>query len=307
MAIHDTLLGDLALFDRVVTAGSISAAASSLGLAKSSVSTRIAALEAALGVRLLVRARSGTRPTPAGERLLVAGYRLRAEADGVLAAARGEEGALAGLLRIACPVGMADAVLVPLLACFLAEHSELRLDVAATDRIIDPREEGIDVAFRFGWLRGAELGLVARRIGSFEGVLCATPAYLDAAGGPPNRAEDLSRRAWIGYAGFGGERQTLTLTDEGGKRHQIALTCRVRTSSAIQVRDWVLAGLGVTRLPLMLVQDHLATGALVRVLPRCRFEGPSLFAVYPRDRLRPTRVRALLAHIQAQRGGREAG
>lgn len=304
MAIHDTLLGDLALFDRVVAAGGISAAASTLGLAKSSVSTRIAALETALGVRLLIRARGGTRPTPAGERLLDAGQRLRAEADTVVAAARGEEGALDGMLRVSCPVGMADSVLVPLLASFLAAHPKLRLDVAATDRIVDPRAEGIDVAFRLGWLRGAELGLVARRIGSFEGVLCAAPAYLDAAGGAPGRADDLGRYAWIGYAGFGGERQTLTLTDDAGQRHQIALTCRVRTSSAIQVRDWVLAGLGVTRLPMMLVQEHLATGALVRVLPRCRFEGPSLFAVYPRDRLRPARVRALLAHVQAQRGGR---
>ncbi len=307
MNIHDTLLGDIALFDRVVAVGGISAAASALGLAKSSVSTRITALEAALGIRLLVRARSGTRPTPAGERLLEAGHRLRAEAEATLAAALGNEGVLAGTLRISCPVGMADAVLVPLLAAFLAAHPDLRLDVAATDRIVDPRAEGIDVAFRFGWLRGAELGLVARRIGSFEGVLCATPGHLAAAGGSPRRAEDLGRHAWIGYAGFGGERQTLALTDEGGKRHQIALTCRVRTSSAIQVLDWVLAGLGVTRLPLMLVQDHLAAGTLVRVLPRCRFDGPSLFAVYPRDRLRPARVRALLALIQAERGAQVAG
>lgn len=307
MAIRDTLLGDLALLDRVVSAGGISAAAAALGAAKSSVSTRISALEAALGVRLLVRARSGTRPTPAGERLLAASHRLRAEADAVLAAARGDEDMLTGLVRVSCPVGMADAVLVPVLASFLAAHPQLRLDVAATDRIVDPRAEGIDVAFRFGWLRGAELGLVARRIGSFEGVLCAAPGHLAAAGGAPRRAEDLGRHAWIGYAGFGGERQVLALADEAGRRHQISLSCRVRTSSALQVRDWVLAGLGITRLPLMLVQDHLAKGALVRVLPQCRFEGPSLFAVYPRDRLRPARVRALLAHIQAQRGARMAG
>ncbi|MDU7523880.1 MAG: LysR family transcriptional regulator, partial [Roseomonas mucosa] len=61
MAIRDTLLGDLALLDRVVSAGGISAAAAALGAAKSSVSTRISALEAELGVRLLVRSRSGAR------------------------------------------------------------------------------------------------------------------------------------------------------------------------------------------------------------------------------------------------------
>lgn len=307
MTIRSTLLGDLAMLDRVVTAGGISAAAAALGAAKSSVSTRLTALEAEVGVRLLIRSRSGACLTPAGERLLEAGRRLNAEAEAALAAARGSEHALGGTLRVSCPVGMADTVLVPLLAAFLAVYPGLRLDVAATDRIVDPRQEGIDVAFRFGWLRGAELGLVARRIGAFEGVLCAAPAYLATAGGAPRSPAELSRHAWIGYAGFGGERQTLALWDEAGRRHEVSLNCRVRTSSAFQVRDWVLAGLGVTRLPLMLVDQHLAAGTLQRVLPRCRFEGPSLYAVYPRDRLRPARVRALLAHLQAQRGARSAG
>lgn len=302
MAIRNTLLGDLAILDRVVTAGGISAAAAALGVAKSSVSARITALEAQLGVRLLIRSRSGVRPAPAGERLLKVGRRLQAEAEAALATARGGEDALAGTLRVSCPVGMADMVLVPLLATFLAAHPALRLDVAATDRIVDPRQEGIDVAFRFGWLRGAELGLVARRIGAFEGVLCATPSYLAEAGGAPRSPAELGGHAWIGYVGFGGERQILALWDETGRRHEIALTCRVRTSSAFQVRDWVLAGLGVTRLPMLLVDEHLAAGTLQRVLPGCRFEGPSLYAVYGRDRLRPARVRALLAHLHAQRG-----
>ncbi|MGK7865623.1 LysR substrate-binding domain-containing protein, partial [Falsiroseomonas sp. E2-1-a4] len=206
MTIRDTLLGDLALLERVVAAGGISAAAAALGTAKSSVSAQIAALEAEVGLRLLVRSSRGTRPTPAGERLLEAGRRLRDEAQAALAAARGDEGALAGTLRVSCPVGIADAVLVPLLASFLGEHPALRLDIAATDRIVDPRQEWIDVAFRFGWLRGAELGLVARRIGTFEGVLCASPTHLAAAGVPLRNVEDLGRHAWIGYAGFGGER-----------------------------------------------------------------------------------------------------
>ncbi len=212
---------------------------------------------------------------------------------------RAGEGAVHGHLRVACPVGIADAVLVPLLAGFLLHHPAVRLEVSATDSILDPREEGVDLAFRFGWLRGAELGLVARRIGTFEGVLCAAPGYLAAAGGPPASAADLARHAWIGFAGFGSARQTLALRDAAGRRHDVPLDCRVRTSSAMQVRDWALAGVGVTRLPLMLVQDHLRAGVLVRVLPDHRFEGPSLFAVYPRDRLRPARVRALVAYLQA--------
>lgn len=307
MIIRKTLLGDLVILDRVVATGGISAAAADLGAAKSSVSARLSALEADVGVRLLIRSRDGARPTPAGARLLEAGRRLQAEAEAALADARGDEDALTGTLRVSCPVGIVDDVLVPQLATFLVGHPALRLDVAATDRIVDPRQEGIDVAFRFGWLRGAELGLVARRIGTFEDVLCAAPSYLAAAGGAPQSPAELGSHGGIGYAGFGGERQMLVLWDEAGRRHEIALTCRVRTSSALQVRAWAIAGLGVTRLPRMLIADALSQGQLVRVLPTCRLEGPSLFAVYPRDRLRPVRVRALLAHLQAKRGGQLAG
>lgn len=306
---RDGLLGDLALLERVVMTGGISTAAAQLGVAKSSVSVRISALEAQVGARLLSRSSRGARITPAGERLLEAGRRLRSDAEAAIAAVRAGMGALAGVLRVSCPIGMTDTVLVPLLAAFLAKYPALRLDIVATDRIVDPRQEGVDVTFRFGWLRGAELGLVARRIGAYEGILCAAPAYLDSAGGAPQSASELGRHAWIGYAGFGGERQVLTLRDESGTRREISLECRIRTSSALQVRDWVLAGLGVTRLPRMLVEHHLAAGELVRVLPTCWFEGPSLFAVYPRDRLRPARVRALLgfilSHLQPIREGRE--
>ena len=300
---HDRLLGDLTLLARVATAGGITAAAAQAGVAKSSVSVRIAGLEALVGAQLLTRSRRGVRPTPAGERLLEAGRRLVGEAEAALAEVRAGEDAVAGTLRLSCPAGIADAVLVPLLADLLARHPALRLDLMATDRIIDPRQEGVDVAFRLGWLHGAESGLVARRLGGLEGVLCASPGYLASAGGPPGSAAELAGHAWIGYSGFGGARQSMVLRDSNGRRHEVTLECRVRTTAALQMKTWALAGLGVTRLPRLVVQTELGAGQLVRVLPDHSFEGPSLFALYPRDRYRPARVRALLSlfKLQAER------
>jgi DNA-binding transcriptional LysR family regulator len=292
------LLGDLAIFTRVVTARSVSAAALQLGAAKSSVSSRIAALERLVGARLLIRSRHGVKPTPAGERLTAAGQSLIADAETLLAEIRAGEDRITGTLRVTCAVGVADTLLVPMLASFLAQHPALSVDVVATDLILDPRREGIDVSFRFGWLRRPEHGFVARRIGTYEGALVASPAYLAAAGGAPESPAALALHAWIGSPAFGGMRQPLTLWDASGRRHDTMMTCRIRTTAPTQQREWVLSGLGITRLPHFLVAADLATGALVRVLPDHRYEGPSLFAVYPREHARSARVRALLTHIQ---------
>ncbi|HYF08714.1 MAG TPA: LysR family transcriptional regulator [Acetobacteraceae bacterium] len=298
------LLGDLAVFVRVVTAGSVTAAAVQLGAAKSSVSARLAALEHAVGARLLTRSRQGVRPTPAGERLAAAGAALIADTEALLADIRAGEGRISGTLRVTCAVGVADALLVPMLAGFLAEHPALSIDVVATDLIMDPRREGIDVAFRFGWLRRPEHGFVARRIGTYEGALVASPAYLRATGGVPDSPLALAGLHWIGSPAFGGMRQSLTLWDAAGRRHEVTMTCRIRTTAPTQQREWALAGLGVTRLPRFLVAEDLAAGRLTHVLPDHRYEGPSLFAVYPRENARAARVRALLAHVQAASAGR---
>jgi len=74
----------------------------------------------------------------------------------------------------------------------------------------------------------------------------------------------------------------------------------VRTTSALQTKAWALAGLGVTRLPRLVVEPEFASGQLVRVLADHSFDGPSIFALYPRDRYRPARVRALLSLLRPQ-------
>lgn len=292
------LLGDLAVFARVVTAGSVSAAAAQLGASKSTVSARIAALEEQVGARLLIRSRQGVRPTTAGERLVAAARGLMVEVETMLADIRAGEGSIAGTLRITCTVGVADAVLVPLLAGFMARHPALSLDVVATDLILDQRREGVEVAFRFGWLRRPEQGFIARRIATYEGALCASPAYLASAGGAPETPAALARHAWIGSPAFGGMRQPLVLRDGAGQRHDVTMTCRVRTTAPTQQREWALAGLGITRLPQFLVAGDLEAGRLVRILPAYRYDGPSLYAVYAREHARSARVRALLTHIQ---------
>jgi hypothetical protein len=94
-------------------------------------------------------------------------------------------------------------------------------------------------------------------------------------------------------------RQPLALQDATGRRHDLVMACRVRTTAPTQQREWALAGLGVTRLPRFLVAEDLAAGRLAEVRPDHRYEGPSLFAVYAREAAGSVRVKALLAHLRA--------
>lgn len=200
----------LELFAQVVDAGSISAAADHLGVAKSSVSTQIKSLEGELGIRLLSRSKSGVRATEPGLRMYEHAKRLLAHMDSAVEDVRAGESSPSGTLRISMPAGIADALLIPALGRFLQRYPKIRLDVQATDDLVELRQSGVDVALRFGWVRDGDF--VAKKICQFRELLCASPAYL--ASQPTVAAPaDLSRHRWIGFTGFGGVHQTIVMRD----------------------------------------------------------------------------------------------
>lgn len=289
----------LETFLKVVEAGSITAAAEQIGIAKSAVSTRIADLEAAVGVRLLTRSKKGVAPTAAGERMRAHGQELLSGVERALQDVRRDEGKLSGSLRISVPAGIADEILVPVVSAFMLQHPRIRVDVLATDSLVDLRQAGIDVALRFGWIESGDF--VARKLAQFGESLVASPKYLQDQ--PPIASpSDLARHAWIGYAGFGGTTQTLKLREAGGRQQQVAIECRLRTSNAPSQKAWCLAGLGITRLPDFLVHRELAQGTLISLLPAFQLDGPSLYVVYLSDRYRTSAAKALVQFLESQLG-----
>lgn len=285
----------LDLFSQVVEAGSITAAAARLGLSKSSVSTRITALEAALGVRLLSRSKTGVRLTEPGRRMSAHATHLLMQADAALEDVRAEESSPTGVLRISMPAGIADPILIPVLGRFLQRYPKIRLDIQATDSLLEMRQAGIDVALRFGWVRDGDF--VARKICQFREVICASPQYLSA-----NAAvvlpRDLALHSWVGFTGFGGVQQTIELRDRFRRRHRVTVECRVRTSNAPSQKFWALAGAGLTRLPHFVVEDDLRTGRLISVLDRYELDGPSLYAIHLTDRYKTAALKALLGFLE---------
>jgi DNA-binding transcriptional LysR family regulator len=285
----------LHLFAQVVEAGTITAAASQLGVSKSSVSARISALEAALGVRLLARSKVGVQPTGAGARMLAHATDLFSQLDTALQDVRKDKSSPEGVLRISMPAGIADPMLVPLLARFLQRHPNIRLEVQATDSLLEMRQSGIDVALRFGWVKDGDF--IARKVCQYREVICASPRYLSA-NSAINTPQDLSNHSWIGFTGFGGAQQCIEMRDGSRRRHRVTVRCRVRTCNAPSQKYWALEGAGLTRLPQFAVAEELRTGRLESVLDRYTLDGPSLYVIHLADRYKTAMVKALLAFLE---------
>jgi len=292
---RSAMVQGLDLFAQVVEAGSITAAASQLGVSKSSVSTRVAALEAALGVRLLARSKSGVQPTEPGARMLSHASHLFGELDAALEDVRKDKASPAGTLRISMPAGIADLMLVPLIARFLQRCPDVRLEVQATDSVVELRQSAIDVAFRFGWIKDGDF--IAKKVCQYREVICASPGYL-AAHPAIVTPRDLAAHAWIGFTGFGGAQQTLEMRDSRRRRCRVTVHCRVRTGNAPSQKFWALAGAGVTHLPHFAVAEELRAGRLAAVLQEYELDGPSLYVVYLADRYKTAALKALLAFVE---------
>lgn len=280
----------LMVLAEVADAGGIAPAARRLGVVPSAVSHHLAALERATGVKLLRRLGRGVELTAVGQELAVRGRAIAREAEAAAMTAREAEEPR-GHLRIGMPAGIADTLIIPLLAAFLEAYPGITLQAVAADRRADLAAEGLDAALRIGLVEDGPF--VARRLHVAEDIFVAAPALL--ARLPQIQAPaDLRGLPFVGFEAFG--RQQSLLVEEGGTgtRTEVELTCRVTTTSGIATRHWAIAGAGLAWLPDFAVREELDSGRLVRVLPRHSAGRPALHLLYMPERHRPANVRRLI-------------
>ncbi|HLZ85332.1 MAG TPA: LysR family transcriptional regulator [Caulobacteraceae bacterium] len=285
-----SLFDDMTTFVRAVEAGSFSGAAQKLGVAKSMVSRRIAALEARLGASLFHRTTRRLRLTEIG---LAYADRARqiladvAEADEIAGCL---QSALRGRLSVAAPMSFGLRHLSGAIAAFLTLHPELEIELDLNDRNVDLVSEGHDLAMRIGDL--SDSSLIARRLASCRQVVCASPAYLAARGAPLTPA-DLAAHDGLIYSNrtaaeiwrfrVGGEWRTAS----PGAR-------RLGANNGESLLDAAIAGLGLTILPTFIVGDAVAKGDLSVILADYPLPSRSLYAVWPPNRQLSAKVRAFV-------------
>lgn len=283
---------ELATFVAVVTGGSMSRAARELGVPRPTVSRRLQRLESRLGVRLLRRTTRAMTLTDAGEVFYARARAALAAVGDAVASVQRRDLVPRGLLRVSVPPLGGGGIGAPV-ARFLAANPEVRLELFAATRLVDLVADGFDVALRA--TSALPPGLVARNIARTRVVAVASPSYL-ARAGTPRRATDLtSHRCLSGFAR--GEHPSVEwpLVRGGAVRIEPVLA----TNDVSVLRDSALGGVGIALLPLLMVHDDLASGALVPVLPRVLGDETQVALVYPDRELVSPAARAFIDLVAA--------
>ena len=290
-------LQEMAVFSRVVAAGSLSAAARELGFSPALVSRRLAALETRLGVRLINRTTRSLHLTDEGASYFDTCARVLAEieeADAAVAAGSVEP---QGPLKVAMPASFGHQHLTPLIPEFAARYPKIQLALSLSDRNVNLIEEGFDLAIRIADLEDSSLA--ARRLAPNRRVVCASPAYL-ARHGTPRTPEDLVNHNCLTTTGFA---MSWEYKDSQGKPGSVRVTGRYACDNWEVLREWALAGLGVALKSTWDVHRHLEDGSLVPVCPGYTFHSDvAIYAVYPHRRFLPAKTRVFIEFLAASYG-----
>lgn len=288
-------LDNLRLFVTIVEKGGLSAAGRELGLSPATVSERLGVIEKYYGASLLTRSTRSFRLTEEGQQLLQGARRLLADADDLHSAIRLGSQQMSGPIRLTAPIDLGQSRIVPLLDRFLDEHPQVSIDLHLSDSFIDLVAQGFDFAVRYGAL--ADSSLKARRIGDNRHVVCAAPAYLEKHG-VPRHPDELAQHDCI-LMRFGGNLKHRWSFLIDGERRSVAVQGRRIANNGELARRWCLQGGGVVQKSVWDVQDDLAAGRLIELLPEFSAGSNALQVVYPSSNAQPRRVRALIELIVA--------
>jgi LysR family transcriptional regulator, regulator for bpeEF and oprC len=286
-------------FALVAELGSFSKAAEALNLPNASVSTRVAQLEAHLQVKLLARTTRRLALTDDGAAYLERAQRLLHDLDELEAQVAGDVAAPKGRLRIDVPAAAGRHVLAPALPDFFARYPGITLDIGSSDRPVDLITEGVDCVIRGGAVHDEQL--VARTLGAFEVVTCASPAYLKAHG-TPRRPVDLQNGQHQAVNFFSSKTGRVFAFDfeKAGDKTEILLPHIASANDADTQMALCLQGLGLMQYPrTKVLQQALNNGTLVQVLKGWSAGSMSLFVLYPRNRHLSARVRVFVDWVVA--------
>lgn len=280
-------LNALRIFVAVVEWGSFSLAANRLGLPKWSVSRSVSALEAAMGVPLLHRTTRSVTISPAGVALHARVAPLLTSIDLATKAWPEELGEPAGEVHVSAPNHLQSAFFGDVLAQFTARYPAVSVNIHLTGVVPKLSLEGFDVALWLGPTKMKNSSLVARRGWQVLGQFFASPAYLERHGVPSTLA-DLADHECISFRGFS---SMLVETPEGTMPFRPQ--GHIRCDDLFLAREVVRSGISVGLLPHYLVHKDIASGHLVRVLPRCATFDAYVYVIRPSTREVPRCVKVL--------------
>lgn len=283
-------LKQIETFVSVASRGSLSAAAAAEGVAPGVVSRRLDALEARLGVKLLLRTTRRVTLTFEGSAYLEDCQRILRELGDAEASVSLGGVKARGHLRLSAPAGFGRRHVAPLVMQFLDANPEVTVNLDLSDRLVDLVNEGIDCAVRVGEL--TDSSLVSIRLAENPRVVVASPAYLDKHG-TPRALADLANHNCLSLG-----QQRGWLFRDGGEIVSIKVSGQLECNDGAVLHEWALAGRGLAWRSMWEVGEDLQRGSLVPVLDEFAAPPTGIYAVFPQRKYLPLRVRLLVDHLR---------
>jgi len=322
-----TSTDELLVFVTVIDAGSITAAAEKLDQTVSGVSRALTRLEKQLDVALLLRTTRRLQLTEEGELFLERARAILAAMEDAEEAVSRHREQPSGRLRVDAATPFMLHCIVPHMAAFAARYPDIQLELTSDERIVDLREQRVDIAIRIGAPQDSTLH--ARALGTSRRCVVASPAYL-AARGTPRTLAQLREHRLIGFTApahlnrwplrlDGGAAPAMataagspalapapsqaSLLDEAetgteAAPEDFAIHPALAASNGETLRQLALAGAGVACLPDFMTAADRAAGRLVTLLDDALIaERQPIHAVYYRSAALAARVQGFLAFI----------
>ncbi|MET0391391.1 MAG: LysR substrate-binding domain-containing protein [Polyangiales bacterium] len=267
---------------RVHETGSFTAAARKLGVPRSTVSRAVSALEEVLGAELFKRTTRSVKTTRYGLALFERVDPALRDLEGVLSEVPARADEPAGTLRVTTTPDIAQILLAPVIARFTTRYPDVNVELQLSAELVDLTQQDIDVALRVTRGKLADSALIARKLGVMHLRQYAAPSYL-ARRGTPKSPTDLQTHDWVGFEGIA----SIPLPRRVNKtRARRSISC----NDMFVLRELLRAGTGIGMLPTFLADADVASGALVRVLPRWVEHTGHVYLVYPSRKHTPSRV-----------------
>ena len=287
-------LKQIETFVAVATKGSLTAAAQAEGVAPAVIGRRMDALEARLGVKLLLRTTRRISLTHEGSAFLEDCQRLIADFNNAEASVSAGGIKASGHLRVTAPAGFGRRHVAPLVPGFLAQHPDVSLSLNLSDRVVDLVNEGFDCAVRVGEL--PDSSLVSVRLADNRRLCVATPAYLQRAG-TPHHPSELTRHACLTLSSDASQTRGWAFVVAGAATY-LRPGARLDCSDGQVLHKWCLQGLGLAWRSTWEVEHDLASGRLVSVLDEFAAPPNGIYAVFAQRKHLPLRLRVWIDFIK---------
>lgn len=269
-------LKDVRVFVTVAHCQSFSHAAIQLNASRAYVSKRIKLLEKELGIALFFRSARAIHLTEEGaiilrtaEKLLADWHALQTELDTL-------QNKIQGSLRISCSTGFGMRYLNPFILTLRAKYPDLHLNLTLSDHSVDLMREGIDVDICIGGELPEQY--IAQKLIANQRIFCAAPSYIERYG-QPDTPEELESHLCITLR----ERNqaTTSWTIENAHR-SLSLTPQsyLSVNNGDVAKQWCLKGEGILLRSFWSLQDELAQGQLIHLLPTW-YQCADVYAIYP--------------------------